>query len=158
MAPADGAGFVEAFPGFNVPRLETLAADLQGKKPRPGFLTCSLNVGLLTPKGGNVEWRLGDGDDPAAVARLATEAVREFAVPFWGEFTSVERLLARYDAGDRRVCRGAEWPWRRVAACVLLGDAARAASLLDDMRATAAPPMQPTIERALDRPSSPAAG
>lgn len=155
-APGAGAGYVEACPGFNFPNLESLAADLQGKKPRAGFITCSLNLGLLTPKGSAVEWRLGAGDNPAAVARFAIDAVRAFAVPFWDEFTSIDDLLTRYDAGDRRVCRGAEWPWRRVAACVLLGHTARATSLLDGMIATAPPSLRPTVEHALQRLSAPA--
>lgn len=152
-----GVGYVEVFPGFNFVQLEALAADLQGKKPRPGFLTCSLNVGLLMPAGSAVEWRLGPGADPAAVTGQIAEAIRTFAVPFWDEFCSLPELLVRYDAGDRRVCRGAEWPWRRVAACVLLGDTPRAASLLEGMLATAHPATRPAVERALHRLAAAAA-
>lgn len=152
--PGSGVGYIEVFPGVNFATLEAVAADLQSKKPRAGFITCSLDIGLLMPAGAAVQWELRADSDPAAATRSIIEAVQTFAVPFWNEFASLPDLLALYDAGDPRVCRGAEWPWRRVAACMLLGDTTRAVSLLNDMLTSVRPPMRPTVEHALERLSA----
>jgi hypothetical protein len=145
----DLAGYVEVFPGFNIPELEALAASLQGKKPRPGFITCSMNIGLLTSKGALLEWPLRAGDDIAPLARLMANVVRESAVPFWNEFLSLDKLLAAFESGDFRVCRGGEWQWRQVAACCLLGRKSQARDLLQRRLLTAAPALKPVIESAL---------
>jgi hypothetical protein len=151
--PGEDAGYLEVFPGFNFPEVEDLAASLQGKKPRPGFITCSLNIGLLTPKGVNLEWPLRPDGDDELIVQLVAQTVAETAPPFWDEFSSVADLLAHFDANDFRVCRGAEWPWRQIAACCLVGQTTRAVELLNARLAAAPPSGKGMIESAVKKMS-----
>jgi hypothetical protein len=146
--PGEAVGYVEVFPGFNYPEVETLAATLQGKKVRPGFITCSLNIGLLTPKKANSEWSLPAGNNVEPTARSVAQTVNEVAIPFWKEFSSLENLLARFEAGDFRICRGAEWVWRQAAAYCLIGQPERAVQLLKEKLA-ATPGLKSIIENSL---------
>jgi hypothetical protein len=143
-------GYVEVFPGFNYPEVELLAATLQGKKVRSGFITCSLNIGLLTPKKAHLEWPLQAGNNIESAARLVTHTVAEVAVPFWDEFSSLENLLARFEADDFRLCRGADWFWRQAAAYCLIGQAERAAQVLK-AKLAAKPGLKSRVENALQK-------
>lgn len=147
--PGEDAGYLEVFCGFNFPEVEDLAASLQGKKPRSGFITCSLNIGLLTPQGVNLEWSLRPDGDVESIIQVVVQTVAETAPSFWDEFTSVTDLLTHFDTGDFRVCRGAEWPWRRIASYCLIGQTTRAIELLDEMLVGAHPDAKGKIESAI---------
>lgn len=150
-APHEQIGYVEAFPGFNYPEIESLAASLQGKKPRVGFLTCSLNIGLLTPQGTSLEWPLSPDDDTDILARVVFQLVSDFGIPFWENFSTIEKLLNQLEIGDFRVCRGAEWPWRMAAAYCLLGQRSRAVEFLRE-RLTQIPVLaKPVVDVALQK-------
>lgn len=144
--PNENAGYVEVYVGFNFAELETLAADLQGEMPRRGFLTCSLNLGLLTAKGELLEWPLRRKEDVSRILRQVQPILADVAVPFWNEFLSLENLLAHYEAGDPRVC-GGEWFWEQMAAYCLLGKPERAVRLLSEMQEAENLP-QPVVETA----------
>ncbi len=130
QSPVEKTAFVEAFVGFNFPDVEELAASLQGKKPRPGFMTCSLNIGLLTPESKITDWPLPSDEDVGTLATIVLKMVSEFAVLFWDEFSTLEKLATHYGDGDVLLCRGAEWPWRCAATYALLGEPTRAVSFL----------------------------
>ena len=147
----EDTGYLEAFPGFNFPEVEDLAASLQSKKPRPGFLTCSLNIGLLTPKEVILDWPLRPNSNEVQTAQVISQTVSEMAPPFWDEFSSVADLLAHFEAKDFRLCRGAEWFWRQIAACCLVGQIERAVELLNQKLADSPPAARAGISSALDR-------
>lgn len=149
--PGEDTGYVEVFAGFNFPDVETLAAGLQGKKPRTGFMTCSLNIGLLTPNGVNLEWPLGPDTSVDEIARLVADTASQFIPPFLEEFSSVADLLSRFEANDFRVCRGSEWPWRQIAAACLDGQTTRATELLKAKLAAAPSSTKAVIESALSK-------
>jgi hypothetical protein len=132
--PGEDVGFVEVYPGFNFPEVEALAASLQGKKPRAGFITCSLNIGLLSPKATQAEWPLHTNEDFRPTAHVAIQSVVDFAAPFWDEFSSLQELSHGFDSMDPRLCRGSVWPWRQIAATSLSGHSDRAIELLKSRR------------------------
>lgn len=87
-------GFVETFPGFIFPEVEKFASSLRNKKPRPGFLTCSLNIGLAQPNGSFLEWPLSSRETP----RLFRWQFRRLSVrkPFpFGTNFSQSKVFAR---------------------------------------------------------------
>jgi hypothetical protein len=156
--PGEPTGYIEVFPGFNFPKVESLAASLQGKKPRAGFITCSLNIGLLTPKNATMEWPAHLNEDVEATALSVTQTVMQYAVPFWDEFSSLEELIRHFEEGDPRICRGAEWPWKLVAAYCLAGRPERASELLATRLAQVPAEQRPAVEGALQKISQNAAG
>lgn len=141
--------YAEAFVGFNFSEVEALAAELQAKKPRPGFMTCSLNIGLLTPSGTGLRWPLLPNSNAEEFANVVSRTIADSAVPFWDEFSSVDKLLAHLESGDFRVCRGIEWPWRRTAAYCLLGKPARAIEFLQAQAEEVSGPSRIIIETAI---------
>lgn len=144
-------GYVEVFPGFNFAEVEALAARIQGKKPRSEFITCSLNIGLLASSGAAVEWPLSAESTANLIFPSIERAVKEAAVPFWEAFLSLENLLASFEAGDFRLCRGAEWKWRHVAVLCLLNQTDRAVELLRERVSASTTQLRPTLEAALER-------
>lgn len=130
--PSENAAFVEAFVGFNFADVEEFAASLQGKRPRPGFMTCSLNIGSLTPDARIVEWPLPAENDAEPLAAVIRKMVSDFTVPFWEEFSTLEKLAAHYADGDTLLCRGGEWPWRCAAVHSLIGQPGWAIDFLQD--------------------------
>ncbi|MFL5328500.1 MAG: hypothetical protein ACJ8C4_06260 [Gemmataceae bacterium] len=128
--------FVEAFVGFNFPEIERRAAELQNKRVRPDFITCSLNIGLLTERHTAVEWTITDETQVDEVAHMIHSTVDEYGLPFWDNYSSIERLIESYSANDNLLCRGSEWPWRCVAACEKAGDMTRGLRILTDFKQT----------------------
>lgn len=142
--------YVEVFPGFDFRDVEELAATLAGTKPRSGFITCSLNIGLLTPKSAVIEWPLNAKSDAETIAATVLETIDRYAVPFWNEFRSIEYLAKQYEANDFRICVG-EYYWRQAAAYCLLADSSRATKLLQGQLTTAKPRAKAAIESALPK-------
>lgn len=123
--------FVEAFAGFIFEEVEVLAARLHGKEHRREFKTCSRNIGLLAPARKFIEWPLRGNRDVDGLAHTTCKMVTECAVPFWENYSTLEKLAGHYDEGDPSVCCGEEWPWRYAAVCILLGLNDRAAGVIE---------------------------
>ena len=142
--------YVEVFPGFNYSEVEALAYKLQNKKPRPSFLTCSMNIGLLTPKNSLLEWPLESRTDTKVLSKTVIDTVNRYAFPFWEDFSTLDKLLARYEAGDRRVCTG-DWSWRQAAAYAVAGRPEKAAEVLKAKLEKASPAGRSAIDAALEQ-------
>lgn len=145
--PRDDGAYIEVFPGVDFSAVENLAASLQDKKPRKGLMTCSINIGLLSTSQTRAEWRVASDTNANSTASDIVEAVRRLALPFWNDFTTLASLLNSYDENDFRFCRGAEWPWRHVAAACLCGSSNRAVELLQRL-ATERPACAGIVEEA----------
>jgi hypothetical protein len=150
--PHAGIGYVEVFPGFNFHEVESLAARLQGKKVRSGFITCSLNIGLLGPQGASTEWPLSSQSSLPELLKEVSGAIHTLGAPFWEEFSTMEMLLARFEAADTRVRRG-DWLWRYAATNCLLGNKEKALDFLKQ-QCQVRPQLKRSIENAIEVISS----
>jgi hypothetical protein len=145
----EAVGFVEVYPGFNFPEVEEVSAHLRGTKPRRGFITCSLNIGLLTPKAQFLEWRLRSKESPENTAHKAVDAIADFAIPFWKEFLTIEELVKAFEGEDPRLCSGDEWPWQQAAAYSVMGKPRKAIHVLNKLLEVEPPSQRATIEAAI---------
>jgi hypothetical protein len=140
--------YVEAFVGVHYPELEALCARLQGKALRKGFFTCSLNVGLLTPKKSMIEWPFTTETDPSLLATTIADVLEEVAPPFFRDFASLTDVLRRFRHHDRRICVGMDWTWKQAAVEALLGHRDEAINTLQAI-ARAVPTMQASVDSAI---------
>lgn len=117
------AGYVQVCPGFEYEELEKLAAELRGEEPRKGWPTASANIGNLMPQRNFIEWPLTETTNIFALGELVGSYIKNYAFPFWEEFSTLEGLIQGYEKEDPRLTlAGNSYKWRMVAAYCLLKD------------------------------------
>jgi hypothetical protein len=143
----DSGGF-QIYLGVDLVALNELTARLRGTPVRKGFFTVSMDLDIAGGANRYREWPLGPGIDAASVTSAACEELGRIMPAFFGEFGTLDALVARYEAADPRVAVN-EWRWKHVAALLLLGERERGLAVLRSMLETAEPQERRTVEEAV---------
>ncbi|VBB09909.1 Hypothetical protein LUCI_5207 [Lucifera butyrica] len=147
------AGYVQVCPGFRYEALEVLVADLSGEKLRKGWPSAAANIGNLKPQREFLEWPLTNTTDIFALSNLICSCIREYAFPFWDEFSTINGLVKGYESEDSRLTlAGNSYRWRMSAAYCLQGNHGAAVNVLE--RWEKGRPSQAIIEQAIRKISN----
>ena len=143
------SGYVEVCPGIIYEEVEKLVAELKGEKPKKGWPTAAANIGNLKPKREFVEWPLTATTDILALGEVISRNIKDYALPFWVKFSTIEGLVDGYEKEDPQLTlSGNSYKWRMIAAYCIIGKYAEAINILEQWEKGRPP--QVALQHAID--------
>ncbi len=116
------AGYVSVFPAIIYDEINSIASELEGVEPRKGWPVAAANVGNLKPEREFIEWPLTTTTDILALGEVIYCSIKDYALPFWEQFSTIEGLIDGYEKKDQRLTlTGNSFYWRMAAAYYLTG-------------------------------------
>jgi hypothetical protein len=115
------SGYVTVTPNFSYENMEKIVSYLKGEQFKKGWPTAAANIGNLRPQRVFVEWPLTLTTDVITLGKLISEYIKDYALPFWNDYSSIENLIKGYESQDPRLTlNGSGYRWRMVAANYIL--------------------------------------
>lgn len=115
------SGYVTVTPNFSYENIEKIVSYLKGEQFKKGWPTAAANIGNLRPQREFIEWPLTLTTDVNELSKLINEYIKDYAFPFWNDYSSIENLINGYENQDPRLTlNGSGYRWRMVAANYIL--------------------------------------